>query len=410
MSQPEYDEFEFEYTKVTKTTKVRYLEPQLNNEKKNKLDGGIHLLYGKELKEYENIPIDELLNQLTEEELEQLSNDVDPDDPHIPPSMRCREQTKKGPTGPLDRKKLLEFLKNYALAQEDWPEDKPFQAGVKKGTIWKPKEQPKISDEETKILLDLDDESSEALKNATEADLVDLAGILGLHSLLNQDQFHASITNKEQNAGTRFSSIVKAATPKRVPNLPDNDTNVEKTSEAVVKNESSLSQLNWNNIKHIPRDTFKKLFEGLRKNTTLKELDLANTGLTDGPCSVLIEALKENKTLTTLNLESNFLSGPMVRDILNAINVNQSIREYRAANQRPAILGNRIEMEVAKLVEQNKTLLRLGLNLDVPDARMRVAQQLQQNRDDLRLQRIGSKSSVSQSKTNDDTSSTPKKS
>ena len=119
--------------KVTKTTKVRYLEPQLNNEKKNKLDGGIHLLYGKDLKEYENIPIDELLNQLTEEELEQLSNDVDPDDSHIPPSMRCREQTKKGPTGPLDRKKLLEFLKNYALAQEDWPEDKPFQPGVKKG-------------------------------------------------------------------------------------------------------------------------------------------------------------------------------------------------------------------------------------------------------------------------------------
>lgn len=120
--------------KVTKTTKVRYLDPQLSNEKK-KLDGGIHLLYGKDLKEYENIPIDDLLNQLTEEELEQLSNEVDPDDPHIPPSMRCREQTKKGPTGPLDRKKLLEFLRNYALSQEDWPEDKPFKPGVKRGEL-----------------------------------------------------------------------------------------------------------------------------------------------------------------------------------------------------------------------------------------------------------------------------------
>lgn len=83
-----------------------------------------------------------------------------------------------------------------------------------------------------------------------------------------------------------------------------------------------------------------------------------------------------------LNIESNFISGPTIRDILSAINVNQSIREFRAANQRPAILGNRIEMEIAKLVEQNKTLLRLGLNLDVPDARMRVAQRLQQNKDD----------------------------
>ena len=91
------------------------------------------LLYGKELAEYANIPIEDLLSQLTEEELEQLSNEVDPDDPHVPPSMRCKEQTKKGPTGPLDRQKLLSFLKKYAMEQEDWPENKPFEAGTKRG-------------------------------------------------------------------------------------------------------------------------------------------------------------------------------------------------------------------------------------------------------------------------------------
>lgn len=90
-------------------------------------------MYGKDLSEYANIPIEDLLNQLTEEELEQLSNDVDPDDPHIPPSMRCKEQTKKGPTGPLDRQKLLQYLKKYAMEQEDWPENKPFQMGTKRG-------------------------------------------------------------------------------------------------------------------------------------------------------------------------------------------------------------------------------------------------------------------------------------
>lgn len=172
------------------------------------------------------------------------------------------------------------------------------------GSIWKPKEQPKISDEDTKIMLDLDDESTEALKNASEADLVDLAGILGLHSLLNQEQFHASITNKQLSGDSRFSSIVKATVPKKVPNLPDNDTNVTETTKAINNNDNSLATLNWNNIKHIPRDQFKKLFEGLKNNDSLKELNLANTGLTDGPCSVSVTSLSKLKIGLNVQIET----------------------------------------------------------------------------------------------------------
>lgn len=133
----------------------------------------------------------------------------------------------------------------------------------------------------------------------------------------------------------------------------------------------------------------------------------------------LVEAVKANKNLIVLNLESNFISGAMVRNVLGAINENQSILEFRAANQRPSILGNRVEMDIAKLVEKNNSLLRIvsrfklkiteivistcrepelrqthadivqfsiqisfqGISFDVPDARMRVAQRLQQNCD-----------------------------
>lgn len=94
---------------------------------------GIKLLYGKDLKEYEKVNVDDLLPNLTAEELEQLSNEVDPDDNLLPPSQRCKDQTTKVPTGPLNRKKLLEFLKTYAMEQEDWPEIKPYKAGVKRG-------------------------------------------------------------------------------------------------------------------------------------------------------------------------------------------------------------------------------------------------------------------------------------
>lgn len=71
----------------------------------------------------------------------------------------------------------------------------------------------------------------------------------------------------------------------------------------------------------------------------------------------------------------------MIRDLIEALLDKQYVVEFRASNQRPQIMGNRIEMEIAKLVQQNKTLLKLGLNFDVPDARHRVATQLQMNND-----------------------------
>jgi tropomodulin len=284
-------------------------------------------------------------------------------------------------------------LKKYAQEQEDWPENKPFAPGVKRGKVFIPKEEPVVQEEGEDVILDVEEEG--ALKSATDADLVDLAGILGFHSMLNQEQYYAAITLKGQkNEGGTFQSIAKAPVPKIVPALPDNDTDVTKTAQQVVDNDPKLKELNWNNIKHIPRDTFKKLFDGLKTNTYLEKLHISNTGLTDGPTAHLVQSLKANKTLTVLDMESNFISGVMIKNLVESLNENQTMLEFRATNQRPQILGNRIEMAIAKLIELNSNLLRLGLNFDVPDARMRIAQRLQTNNDSVRLQRIGRTSSV----------------
>lgn len=156
------------------------------------------------------------------------------------------------------------------------------------GKAWVPKPNEGNGNDE-KILLDLEDGSEGALEGATEADLVDLAGILGLHSMLSQDQYHASILNKGQLPSDKFESVVKATVPKKLPPMePDNVTDPEKTAKMVMENDPSLTELNWNNIKYIPRETFKKLFTGLKSNTNLKSLHLSNTGLTDGPAEVSV--------------------------------------------------------------------------------------------------------------------------
>ncbi|KAG0426227.1 hypothetical protein HPB47_026660, partial [Ixodes persulcatus] len=130
----------------------------------------------KDLKKYADMDIDELLGKLSEEELEQLGNMVDPDDSLIPPSERCRTQTKKKPTGPLNRRHLLQFLEKFAREQEDWPEAKTFQSGTKRGKVFVPRIQPKPKqDDDVEVELDIGEDYEKALNTANESELVDLA-------------------------------------------------------------------------------------------------------------------------------------------------------------------------------------------------------------------------------------------
>ena len=45
------------------------------------------------------------------------------------------------------------------------------------------------------------------------------------------------------------------------------------------------------------------------------------------------------------------------------------------------MFGNKIEMEITDLIEQNASILRLGLHLEYNDARSRIANHLQRNID-----------------------------
>ncbi|XP_022665607.1 tropomodulin-like isoform X2 [Varroa jacobsoni] len=327
----------------------------------------------RDMRRYADMDIDDLLSKLTDTEIEQLSMMVDPDDSMIPPSERCNYRTNKEPTGPLNRQRLLKFLETYASQQEDVPEVVKYQPGVKRGRVWEPPTK-KASEQTTddSVPIELDIEESQALANATTADLVDLAAILGLHS-----------------TWATFETLVKAHMPRPLPPLPDNPTNPEKTAQKVYNDDDDMVELNWNNISTVKRDAFRMLFDGLRRNTNLTALSLANTRLTDSAAEHLLEALRSNKHLRILNVESNYLSGNMLKHIFEAINVTQTVTEFRAANQRPSILGSKVEMEIARLVEQNRTILSVGLHLNFADARTRVAVHLERNLDKVRKLRVG---------------------
>lgn len=110
-------------------------------------------LYGKDLSVYDDVDVDTLLDKLTPEEINILAKEVDPDvsktlfllcrsfkkflelfqDSFLPPSQRTSYDCDKEPTGPLNRKQLIEHINKEAIETPDIPEIQPYVAGVVRG-------------------------------------------------------------------------------------------------------------------------------------------------------------------------------------------------------------------------------------------------------------------------------------
>lgn len=343
---------------------------------------------GKDAKTYKDIDLDDLLSKLTDAELEELHTElIDPDDSLVPPADRCRYKTDKAPTGPYNRKKLLDYLETKAKEDKDWDEAKPYKKETR-GKVWKPKEEEKvqINDDEK-----VETEWDEVLAGATEEELVDLAAILGFHGMLNQVQYHQAFVEGGDMKGCKggFQGTAKAEPCKSFPEPPPNATDVEQSIKRLRSNDPSLVELNLNNLKNISIERLCEIAETLRTNTHLEKLHMSNTGLTDNVARVIASSLAENKTLKVLNLESNFISGQGIVNIVAAINVHQAITEFKISNQRPQVIGIRNEMAIAALVRENKSLLRFGICLEVRCARIHVSDYIQRNNDNLRRGRVG---------------------
>ena len=77
-----------------------------------------------------------------------------------------------------------------ALNTPDIPDAVPHVPGTVRGRKWlpppKPEPQNPLMDETIELDIDLGEEYEEALASAPTSEIVDLAGILGLHAMMNQ--------------------------------------------------------------------------------------------------------------------------------------------------------------------------------------------------------------------------------
>ncbi|XP_012670390.1 tropomodulin-2 [Clupea harengus] len=340
------------------------------------------LPFKKDLEKYKDIDEDEILNKLSEEELKQLENaleEMDPENALLPAGMRQKDQTGKEATGPYNRERLLNYLEKEALEYKDRDDVLPF-TGERKGKAYVPKQKPMEARQEE--VTTLDPELEEALSSATDTELCDLAAILGVHTLVTSTQSYDGTSSKDG-----YNNIIKGEKVKPVFDEPPNPTNVEETLQRIKSDDSSLTEVNLNNIKNIPIPTLKDFAKAMEKNTHVKKFSLAATRSNDPIAVAFSEMLRENKGLKSLNLETNFITSVGVLALVDAMRDNDTLAEIKIDNQRQQ-LGATAEMEIAKMLEQSTSIIKFGYHFTQQGPRARAGAAITKNNDLVRRKRM----------------------
>nr|DBA31755.1 TPA: hypothetical protein GDO54_007536 [Pyxicephalus adspersus] len=345
------------------------------------------LPFRKDFDKYKNINEDEILNKLSEEELKQLENvleELDPENALLPAGFRQKDQTTKEASGAFDREHLLDYLRKEAMEHQDREDFVPF-TGEKKGKVFVPKHMPMERQPEERVTLE--PELEEALASATDTELSDLATVLGVQHFASRPDGTEDGQGGADLRNSSLSDVVKAEKVKPAFDEPPNPTNVEESLQRIKANDPFLLDVNLNNIKNIPIPTLKEFAKSLESNTHLKSFSLAATRSNDPVAIAFADMLKVNKTLRSLNVETNFITGSGILALVEALKQNKSLTEIKIANQRQQ-LGTAVEMEIAQMLEGNSTILKFGYQFTQQGPRTRAAAAITKNNDLVRQKRV----------------------
>lgn len=124
---------------------------------------------------------------------------------------------------------------------------------------------------------------------------------------MTQEQYHATQSYKwADRADPRigWDGITKATPLKWYPPEEPNRTNPDDIIVKLKAGHRATKKANLNNVR-IKEEKFIEMFAALKENSSLEELTIANTTLSDFAAANLARALEENIRLEKLNIESN---------------------------------------------------------------------------------------------------------
>ncbi|XP_078272638.1 leiomodin-2-like [Rhinoraja longicauda] len=384
--------------------------------------------YRKELEKYEDIDEDEILASLTSDELNELERELDNIDPnqYVPIGLRQKDQTDKTPQGTFSREALMAYwehetqklLENERLCVE------PDQAETSEASKGDDEDDPESESDNDELENDLDTEEDTSETTSDEDEIVIEEGeeeeeeeeaeegkesaqeivdtrTISSNGQVGSQRYNGHIDNQpvmngfakekvmEDDPNHKVVSNLTEADPSLKSNSRQNGntTVVEDALESIQNNDADKTEINLNNVENIKTETFKQIAEALKHNTVVKNVSLANTHVDDRVACALAEMLQVNRTITNLNMDSNFITGKGILAVIKAIQHNGILAELRFHNQRH-ICGGQVEMQIANLLKENTTLMKLGYHFDLPGPRMTMTSVLTRNLDKQRQKRF----------------------
>uniref|UniRef100_A0A8C3PL20 Leiomodin-1 n=1 Tax=Calidris pygmaea TaxID=425635 RepID=A0A8C3PL20_9CHAR len=205
----------------------------------------------------------------------------------------------------------------------------------------------------------------------------------------SQPEAETAAEEKEESKAAATSSPSKPTTTSSSDQAKDDEASsiFDELIEKVKNNDAEVTEVNVNNSDCINNETLVRFTEALEFNTVVKLFALANTRADDHVAFAIAIMLKSNKVLTSINLDSNHITGKGILAIFRALLQNNTLTELRFHNQRH-ICGGKTEMEIAKLLKENTTLLKLGYHFELAGPRMTVTNLLSRNMDKQRQKRL----------------------
>eukprot|EP00397_Hematodinium_sp_SG-2012_P003664 GEMP01003672.1.p1 GENE.GEMP01003672.1~~GEMP01003672.1.p1 ORF type:complete len:1159 (+),score=233.76 GEMP01003672.1:303-3479(+) len=158
-------------------------------------------------------------------------------------------------------------------------------------------------------------------------------------------------------------------------------------------NDPTLTTLSFANMEMPDAQTVKnvgpKLMEALKRNTYLEHLELPNTNLQSGDIiQMLGEAIIENTTLKSINLEGNAIDSPSLMILADALTQNKALEILKVQHQKTRSSGVQVEEHFSDALDLNKTLTKLGIELNNPHHRDQIGRKLMRNSEIKRRKRL----------------------
>lgn len=323
--------------------------------------------------------LEALMAALTEEELGLIVDDMvsDPDDKHVPASLRNSYRCSKPPTGELNRDSLINHINQEGANAPDKEEKVKFEPGIKRGKVYVPTyneaELAIIAKQNANVdATKLDPEEEDALAEATVNDLMTLADILD--------------ENPQMFINEAYADPLKYYPPD-----PPNTTDFKDAKDKIISNNKDTKDVNLNNIEDISEQDFIEIFEALKTNDSLIRFEAANCNVTDWAATHLNGAMEQNQKLKSLNLDTNMIGPETMLGLFKALaSRDNTIIEVHLTNQAQENMGYRVEAEIADAICQNNNLIKVGLKFQFGEVKDRVQNHLIGNIDRARKERLRS--------------------